>query len=480
MSASGTFRWGYPIYESLLEWSSEEGGHVPRLAESWEVTPDGLHYTFHLREDVQFHDGTPFDAAAVVDNIMRQIDENHPGRGTGEYRLARAYLAAVEDVTALDEYTVQFTLSDPVASLLDWLTTPAGWMISPAAITEYGDDLATNPVGTGPFKFVEYRADERLVMQANDDYWGGRPEIDNLVFLPIVDAQARVAALEAGTAHFVLDVAPDVAEELKADPGYALTESLTPQIWFLALNQNTVPIFEDKRVRQAMNYAVDKRAIVDDVLKGSGVVAASQFSEVFGDWYDPTIEPYPYDPDRARELLAEAGYADGFEVTILTCDSGFAMQSPVDMVQVIQANLASVGITTDIEIQEFASYWASYSAGEFEVAARAWYANQMDPDNYLINFFHSSKIPLPERRGGLNVTAYVNPEVDRLIDEARVEPDHEKRVEMVHEVTRIIVEDAPWVFIDHMIDQHAGVANLGGVKLLANGMVDFEEATLAP
>ncbi len=480
MFDTGTLRWNYLIYEPLLEARDDKSGFIPRLAESWESSPDGTEYTFHLRKGVMFQDGTAFNADAVVYNIKRQTDPNAPGAGNGKYRLAALYLSAVKDVTAVDEFTVKFTLSHSVGPFLYQLTTGAGYMVSPAAVAKYGDQLASNPVGTGPFKLSEYKQGERLVLQANPDYWGGKPAIDNLIILPIADDQGRVAALRSGTVQFALDIPPDSVKDLSSDPNFTLFEGLAPQVWYLALNEKTVPAFKDIRVRQAMNYAVDKESIVRDVLNGSGVIASGPFSAVFGDWADPSVQPYAYDPDKAKQLLKDAGYANGFTVKFLVPTSGFAMQKPTDMAQVIKANLEAVGIKVDIETQEFASYYQAFLDGKYEMTPRAWYSNQNDPDNFLTNFFTSSRQPKPEGTGGLNTTYYTNPDLDKLIDAARIETDLNKRISMVHQAIGIIHDDAPWVFVDHMKDQHMASVKVKGIVLRGNGMIDFREATVSP
>lgn len=475
---TGTWRWNYMMYETLIEAREDSTEFIPRLAESWEISDDGLQYTFALRQGVTFHDGTPFNADAVVFTIKRQTDANHPFHALGDFRLARLYLWAVADVVALDDHTVQFTLSEPIGPFLYWLTTGAGLIVSPTAVETYGQEFGNNPVGTGAFQFVEYLRGERLVLEANEDYWGDVPAIDRLIVLPITDPEGRLAALESGTAQFVLDISPDAVSLFADNSNYQIFQGFPGHIWYIALNQRSVAAFQDIRVRQALNYAVDKEAIVNDILQGSGNVAASPFSQTFSDWVPPDVQPYPYDPERARELLAEAGYENGFELTLIVPTGGFAMQNPVDMSLFIKSNLEAVGLTVNIETREFPAYYESFQQGNYEITPRAWYSNQSDPDNFLTNFFLASRQPPPEGQGGLNATYYTNPELETIINAQRSEPNQERRRELVHEAIRIIHEDAPWLFIDHMIDQHVGVANLQGIVLRGNGMIDFREATL--
>ena len=473
---SGTWRVMAQVFDTIVE-EDDAGGKVnPALAEKWDVSADGLVYTFFLRKGVKFHDGTPFNAEAVKYTIDRQIVPEHPHYKDGDWNLARLLLWPIKNVEVVDEYTVKINLKEPVAPFLTWMGTYASFIVSPASVEKYGKDVINHPAGTGPFKLVSWERGQRIVLEKNPDYWGGAPKIDKLILLPILEGQGRLQALEAGTVQMMLDVPVDNADKLKSDPRFQVFQAKTRQIWHLGLNEKRVPAFKDKRVRQAVNYAINKDVIVKDVLKGFGEVAISPFSTSFGPWYTADVTKYNYDPEKAKKLLAEAGYANGFEVTCNTPETGFAVQQPVAMLQVIQSNLAAVGITMKIQTLEFATYMSRYQFGDYEMTMRAYYSNQSDPDNYLTNLHHSRQQPKPEGNGGLDTGYYVNPEVDKLIDAQRKELDVQKRIALVHQAIKLIVDDAPWAYVDHMLDVHVATKNVKGVVMHPQAVVDFRKA----
>jgi len=441
VTAVNDFRILMNMYDGLVEYAPGTLEVAPALAESWEISEDGTEYTFSLREGVTFHDGSALDAEAVVFNFERTLNEDHPYYDTGPFPLA-FFFSAVETVEAVDPLTVKFTLNEPYAPFLSNLAYPTGLIVSPAAVREHGADFGRNPSGTGAFTFAEWRSNEAVVVEANPDHWDGAPSLQAVVFRPITDANTRVAEMLAGGIDVMVEVPPNALSEFEGE-GYTVHEQAGPHLWFLILNAKEGP-FADVRVRQAANYAVNKTAIVENVLEGTAEVAAGPTPPAFAWAHNEDLEPYPYDPDRARELIAEAG-AEGAELTFYVTEGGSGMLDPVPMGTAIQADLKAVGFDVTIETYEWNTFLGEVNPGlegKADMAEMAWMTN--DPDT--LPFLALRTAAWPEE-GGFNSGYYSNPEVDALLEEARVATDQDERARLYKEMQEIVHEDAPWVFV---------------------------------
>ncbi|MBL6773190.1 MAG: ABC transporter substrate-binding protein [Alphaproteobacteria bacterium] len=429
------------VYDGLVRYKDGTLEVEPSLATSWDISDDGLEYTFSLREGVSFHDGSAFDADAVKFNFDRMLDENHPYHDTGPFPLS-FFFSAVEDVAVMDASTVKFTLNAPYAPFLSNLAYPTGLIVSPAAVMEHGADFGRNASGTGAFTFGEWRSNEAVVVEANADYWGGAPALDAVVFRPITDANTRVAEMLAGGIDMMVEVPPVALSSFGADP-YVVHEQAGPHVWFLILNAKEGP-FADKRVRQAANYAINKEAIVNDVLEGTAAIAAGPTPPAFAWAYNESLEPYPYDPDKARALLAEAG-AEGAELTFFVTEGGSGMLDPVAMGTAIQADLQAVGLSVKIETYEWNTFLGEVNPGlegKADMAEMAWMTN--DPDTLPFLALRTDAWP---DKGGFNSGYYSNPAVDELLEAARASTDQAERARLYQEMQTIVQEDAPWVFV---------------------------------
>ncbi|WP_306046412.1 ABC transporter substrate-binding protein [Nioella sp. MMSF_3534] len=445
VTAVNDFRILMNVYDGLVRYASGTLEVEPALATSWEISEDGTVYTFTLREGVSFHDGSAFDAEAVVFNFDRMLDENHPYHDTGPFPLS-FFFSAVEEVEALDDMTVQFTLNAPYAPFLSNLAYPTGLIVSPAAVMEHGAEFGRNPSGTGAFVFEEWRANEAVVVTGNPDYWGGAPALEAVVFRPITDANTRVAEMLAGGIDMMVEVPPVALSEFGGD-SFQIVEQAGPHVWFLILNALEGP-FADVRVRQAANYAINKEAIVNDVLEGTAAVAAGPTPPAFAWAYNEELEPYPYDPDRARELLAEAG-VENPEITFYVTEGGSGMLDPVAMGTAIQADLEAVGFDVTIETYEWNTFLGRVNPGlegEADMAEMAWMTN--DPDTLPYLALRTDAWP---DQGGFNSGYYSNPEVDALLEEARSSTDQDRRAELYRQMQVIVQEDAPWVFVANWV-----------------------------
>lgn len=441
VTAVNDFRILMNVYDGLVRYKDGTLEVEPALATDWTISEDGTEYTFDLREGVSFHDGSPFNAEAVKFNFERMLNEDHPYHDTGPFPLA-FFFSAVETIEVVDDLTVKFTLNAPYAPFLSNLAYPTGLIVSPAAVEQHGSDFGRNPSGTGPFTFAEWRSNEAVVIEGNPDYWGGAPDLQAVVFRPITDANTRTAEMLAGGIDLMVEVPPVALSEFQGAE-YTVHEQAGPHVWFLILNAKEGP-FADKLVRQAANYAVNKTALVDDVLEGTAAVAAGPTPPAFAWAYNEDLEPYPYDPDKARALLAEAG-AEGAELTFFVTEGGSGMLDPIAMGTAIQADLEAVGFDVTIETYEWNTFLGEVNpglAGKADMAEMAWMTN--DPDTLPFLALRTDAWP---EAGGFNSGYYSNPKVDELLEAARVATDQDERARLYKEMQTIVQEDAPWVFV---------------------------------
>ena len=452
-------RVGRRIVEQLVMFPDESTQIVPGLAESWTISKDGLQYTFKLRSGIKFHDGTPLNAEAVKFSIERQINPNHPAYKLGKYPFANYNFGNVKAVEVLSDERVAFLLNEPRASFLAILTSGAASIVSPTAVMKWGPDYPSHPVGTGPFRFASWDRGQRVVLEKNPSYWRYPVKVERVIYRPIVEDQARLTELLTGGLDLIVGVPADFVGQLEKNPKITLLKQVGAHVWYLGMNNQKKP-FDDKRVRQALNYAVNKDAIVNDVLKGTG--APSKGPVLPGTWgADGALKAYPYDPDRAKKLLAEAGYPNGFTTTLWVPESGSGMQAPVAMSTVMQSNLKAVGVNVSLQTMEWGAYLAKLRTKEQDLFALSWMAGTEDPDMVMYPLLHSSQwTPV-----GPNRALYKNARFDTLLQQARLTTDQAKRAQLYKEAQRILIDDAPWVFVDHEIQIAALTKRVQGFKL---------------
>jgi peptide/nickel transport system substrate-binding protein len=464
------------MYDHLLRFKDESTAVEPGLVESWEISDDGLVYTLNLRKGVKFHDGTDFNAEAVKFNIERQIDPNHPYHDTGEFPYAEFTWGMVDKIEVADENTVKMTLKEIFAPFLNHLAMHPAAMVSPAAIEKHGRDISIQPVGTGPFKFASWTPGVEVVLEKNPDYWGDPPKIDRVIYRPIIEDQSRLTELEAGGVNFIVNIPPDELARLKGDDRFTVVEQAGMHTWWVAFNHTRAP-FDDTRVRQAMNYAVNKQAIVDNILKGTGILAINPLPPVVWSYTDD-VQRYEYNPEKAKELLAEAGYPDGFPCVFWIPESGSGMQQPVPMGTAMQADLKAVGIDCKIETFEWGTYLDKVIVppedAEFDLMEMSWIGDNGDPDNHLFILLSGEQWP-PH---GYNMGFYKNDEVDALLREARTTLDQAKRTELYVKAQKLIAEDPPWMMIDHETQIVVMEKKIKNFKLHPTGPFRFENVSI--
>ena len=423
------------IVETLFE-LTPEGTIEPMLVESYEFSEDGLTLTLNIRQGINFHDGTPLNAEAVKFNIERLVDPDTAS--------PFAFLLAgrFEELVVADEHTLEMRLTGPFGPLLAHLTHNTGGIQSPTAIEEFGEDYGDNPVGTGPYRFDSWERGERLDLIRNDDYWGDLPPTEAVRFLPVSEGTTRMALVEAGEAHVAVRVPPPDIDRLEANPDIVIDRTSSVRTIYKFFNHTKEP-FDDVLVRRAINHAVDKEAIAEFVLGGVVRVSDAAVSPgVFG--YAP-VGTYEYDPELARELLAEAGYEDGFSMS-LHSPAGRYLQD-IQITEAIQSQLADVGIDAEIETLEFGAYLdlINFPPEEsvIDVAMLGWGTVTGDADYGLYALFHSSQWA-PD---GFNNGFYSNTLVDELLEEARSSTDPAFREQLYADILELLHQDAAWLFL---------------------------------
>lgn len=427
------------VIEPLIRLEGTSTKPIPWLAESWE-TEDSQTWVFHLRQGVSFHDGTPFNAEAVQWNIERWRDPDNAYRfgRTFEYYTAEfGEDLAIEEINVVDEYTIELKLSQASGVLLNKLALGFVFgMNSPAAVMEQGDTYGTpagSSVGTGPFKFVEWITDDRIVLERNDDWWGEGPQLDRIIFRSIPDNSARFAELQAGTIHYA-DLAQTDLPAAETDPNITVYQSPSMSTGYIAFQQCTEP-FDKLEVRQAIAHAVNWGALIDPFYGQFGQLAGSfQPPAILGS--NPDIEPYEYNPDKAKELLAAAGLADGFETDFwyIPVIRGYFPDSKA-IGEAIAADLAKAGIRVNLQTEDWGAYLEDRNVGRFPMWMLGWGSDNGDPDNYLgWHFSHPVGEPKAE-------DCYSNDRVAELLTAGRVESDPVKREQIYQEAEMLIHED---------------------------------------
>ena len=433
------------IYDTLLV-STEQLDLEPGLAESW-AKIDDLTWEFYLRPGVVFHNGETLTAQDVAFTLNRLRDPAVASPG-------RFIVTFVDSVEAVGDLTVRVTTTAPFAPILAHFAHPATAILNERAVTEAGEDYGTDVVvGTGPFKFVEWEIASQIVLERNENWWGGDVLPARVVFRPIVEPSVRAIELEAGGVDIAYDLqlSPRDAKRTRENPNLNTAETQTLGTTYAGFNVRRAP-FDDVRVRQAINHAVDVEPMIDAILEGLGQVARSPISDmVFG--ANPDLESYAYDPERARQLLAEAGYGGGFATRIWMNENPIRIQ----IAEIMQAQLAEVGIDVDTRVIEWGTYLADTAAGAHDMFILGWVTVTGDADYGLYALFHSSQFGSAGNR-----TFWAHPRVDELLALGRSEADPALREAYYREAQEIIAEEAPWVFLYTVTGVNGTQANVTG------------------
>jgi len=455
------------LFEGLVGWRPGTTDIAPRLATSWKVSPDGLTWTFHLREHVFFHDGTPFDAAAVVFSFERLLDPKHPQYLGTDGGYWRTLFHHVQRVRAVDPLTLEIQVEQPYAPLLGYLAKYP--IVSPTAVRQWGDAFRDHPVGTGPFEFESWERGQQVVVRRFGGYWGPPAGLDRIVFQVVVDARQRLIDLESGSVDLATAILPDEQPFVELHPDLLLHHTPGNDVSYLALNTSHPP-FDDQRVRRAVNYAVNKEPIVKLAFQGRAIAADGPLPPTLWAYHEPTTR-YDHDPVTARRLLTEAA-ADGrfdpdrvYKLYAPSTPRPYLAQ-PERVARFLQSSLEQVGLHTELVLEPYARHRAAVEAGDHDLCLFGWIGDTGDPDNFLYVLFDSDNATPGSAQ---NVAFYRNAEVDRDLLAAQSTTDEDRRSQLYAAVQDQLANDAPWVPIAHSELVVAGRAELEHVVLSPTG-----------
>jgi glutathione transport system substrate-binding protein len=442
---------------------------VPVLAESHTVSKDGLVYTVKLRSGIKFHDGTDFNAEAVKATFDRVTN---PENKLKRYNLYKN----IAKTEAVDARTVRFTLTEAFSPFINSLAHPSGVVISPAALAKYGSKgIAQNPVGTGPFKFVEWKATDYLKVAKWEGYWKkGYPKVDTITWRPVVDNNTRSAMMQTNEAHFAFPMPPEAVETLNKKPSLEVT--IAPSIIhrYLSMNTQQKP-FDNPKVRQAINYAINKEALVKVAFSGYAIPAEGVLPK--GVEYATKLGPWPYDPAKARELLKEAGYPNGFESTLW---SAYNYTTAQKVIQFVQQQLAQVGVKVQVLALEAGQRVERVESAQDPATAPVrmyyvgWSSSTGEADWAMRPLLASESFP-PRL---FNTAYYKNPQVDADIQKALVTTASADKAKIYADAQKRIWDDAPWAFLvtERLVSVRA--KNLQGFFVIPDGSFNFDEIDL--
>src|SRR5579884_1032401 len=466
---------GYLLYDALTRWDLTRDDRLPPLgpglAESWSVNPDDhTQWTFHLRQGVRFHDGTPFNADAVIFALDRVMKKDAPYYSERQAACSASYTAPIRDYEKLDDATVRINTKGPYSFLLYSLSNIL--IPSPTAVMAEGTDkFEQAPVGTGPFKFVKLVERQSLEMEANPDYWLGRPKLDRVIMRPIPEPAARLAALRSGEVQWAEVTPPESIKPLK-DSGYQVFLNEYPQVWPWIVNTQAKP-WDDVRVRQAANYAIDREAMCRDLLSGA-CTPASQFMFKGHPWYSDDVG-YNYNPAKARELLAQAGYPNGFHTAAVVPSSGSGNMWPQSMNEYVQRSLREVGIDVELRPIEWNTMRNTFRAGFTDPSVSIYeYAWTTVSPEWIARFILSTSKP----PAGLNHGGYADPEVDSLMARALDTFEQPQQDELIRQALHQVTEDAPWIWIVHDLNLRVLSPKVHGYVHPKSWYVDFQNLSV--
>ena len=444
------------IFDTLVTVDPETNEVVPQIAESWEQTDDQT-YVFKIREGIKFHDGSDLTAEDVKFSLDRARNS-----------AAVSYIVNfIEEVTVDDDHTVTVKTTAPYAPTLRNLAITFAAIVPKAVVEADENAFIQNPVGSGPYKFVEWNHGDHVTLKAFDDYYAGKPETENLIMKVIPETSQRTIALETGEVDLAYDLAVNDIPKVNSDDKLTVYEIPSLTCWYVSMNMNKKP-FDNPKVREAMSMAIDRQTIIDTINAGSGQTADAIIAPAVFGYYSTGVKEY--NPTKAKELLAEAGYPNGFSTTLWVNDN----QSRIEMCQAMQAMLLEVGVQCNLEVLEFGSFISRTTAGDHDLAYFGWTTSSGDADYSYYSLEHSTQQGAAGNRSFL-----ADPDVDKLIEEARSNTNEEERKELYKELAIKLDE------INNNIPVYYSSINVGANKKVegfvmdANGYHSLEKVKVA-
>ena len=444
------------IFDTLVTVDPETNEVVPQIAESWEQTDDQT-YVFKIREGIKFHDGSDLTAEDVKFSLDRARNS-----------AAVSYIVNfIEEVTVDDDHTVTVKTTAPYAPTLRNLAIPFAAIVPKAVVEADENAFIQNPVGSGPYKFVEWNHGDHVTLKAFDDYYAGKPETENLIMKVIPETSQRTIALETGEVDLAYDLAVNDIPKVNSDDKLTVYEIPSLTCWYVSMNMNKKP-FDNPKVREAMSMAIDRQTIIDTINAGSGQTADAIIAPAVFGYYSTGVKEY--NPTKAKELLAEAGYPNGFSTTLWVNDN----QSRIEMCQAMQAMLLEVGVQCNLEVLEFGSFISRTTAGDHDLAYFGWTTSSGDADYSYYSLEHSTQQGAAGNRSFL-----ADPDVDKLIEDARSKTNEEERKELYKELAIKLDE------INNNIPVYYSSINVGANKKVegfvmdANGYHSLEKVKVA-
>ncbi|MEJ0002578.1 MAG: ABC transporter substrate-binding protein [Pararobbsia sp.] len=476
------------IFNGLVAFDDADNRVVPALADKWDVSADGLRYTFHLRANVAFQKTAYFsptralDADDVIFTFARMLDANNPwhkvsGPSGFPHALSMQLPKLIKSIDKVDAQTVRFTLSEPNATFLSILTMGFA-SIYPA---EYADqllkanrtgELNTKPIGTGPFILHDYQKDAVIRYDVNPAYWGPKPKIDKLIYAITPDTAVRLQKLKAGECQIALAPKPQDVIAARDDKKLKISERPAFMTAFVAINTQHKP-FDNPKVRQALNLAFDRSTYVKAVFDGMATPAVNPFPA--STWsYAKDVQPYAHDPAQAKKLLAEAGYPNGFTTTIWTRPTGSVLNpDPKLSAELLQADLAKIGVTAQVKVVEWGELIRAAKQGQHDLLFMGWVGDNGDPDDFLTPQFSCASV-----QSGINFARHCDPALDKLIAGALTTTDQGKRSADYEKAQQLIHDEALWIPLAYPTTSAIMQANVSGYTVSPFGRQNFGNVVL--
>lgn len=471
------------IFNSLVSYDEAAKKVVPSLADKWDVSADGLTYTFHLRPNVQFQTtdyfkpSRPLNADDVVFTFDRMLNDSNPwhkvaGASGFPHAQSMGLPKLIKSISKVDDNTVKFELNAPDATFVSILTMGFASIYS----AEYADqllkagkqvDLNSKPIGTGPFELKSYTKDAVIRYDVNPSYWGAKPKIDRLIYAITPDATVRAQKVKAGECQIALSPKPQDLADAKGDKSLAIVQTPAFMTAFVALNTQKKPL-DNQKVRAALNMAFDRTTYLKTVFDNTATPAVNPYPP--NTWsYDKAVKPWPYDPAKAKKLLADAGYPNGFETTIWVRPNGSVLNpNPKAGAELLQADFAKIGVKADVKVIEWGELIKQAKQGQHDSLFMGWAGDNGDPDNYLSPLFSCNAV-----KSGINFARFCNEDLDKLIADGKSTPDQAKRAKAYHAAQQIIHDQALWIPLGYPTAAAITRTNVSGYHVSPFGRQNF-------